>query len=99
MTSWRPGAIPLLLGRPPPEVLAVLNAYVDPSARTMATTTGGCVAIPEYARALLRGWAGHWLRAPASRSRVALPRRALHLVLPFGGNLAAMFSLGARRRQ
>ena len=54
-------AASLLLGRPTPEVLAVLNAYVDPSARTMATTTGRCVAIPEYARALLRGWAGHWL--------------------------------------
>jgi hypothetical protein len=54
-------AASLLLDRPHPEVLATLNTYVDPSARTMATTTGESVVIPEYARSLLRGWAGHWL--------------------------------------
>jgi hypothetical protein len=57
-------AASLLLGRPHPEVLGVANAYVDRSVRTLATTVGECVAIPEYARSLLRGCAGQWLVPP-----------------------------------
>ena len=52
------------LGRRHPEVLAVANAYVDHSVRTLATAVGEYVAIPEYARSLLRGWAGQWLVPP-----------------------------------
>ncbi|MDT7670259.1 MAG: hypothetical protein QOC74_3042 [Pseudonocardiales bacterium] len=50
----------VLLDRPAPDVLAAGSVVGD--ARTMATAWGGTtVAVPEYAGALVRGWAGRWL--------------------------------------
>jgi hypothetical protein len=48
----------VVLGRPAPDVLAAARIRVAPDVRTVATEWGTTVAVPEYARALLRGWAG-----------------------------------------
>lgn len=51
----------VLLGRLDPEVLAAARVRVAPDVATVATAASTRVAVPEYARALLRGWAGRWL--------------------------------------
>jgi hypothetical protein len=51
----------VLLGRPAPDVLATARVSVAIDVRTMVTAWGTTVAVPEYARALLRGWAGRSL--------------------------------------
>ncbi len=50
----------VLLGRPDPDVLAAAGVAVAGDASAVATAQG-TVEVPEYARALLRGWAGRWL--------------------------------------
>jgi hypothetical protein len=51
-------AVTVLLGRPAPEVVAAARVQVAGDACTVATAQGTIPAVPEYARALVRGWAG-----------------------------------------
>jgi hypothetical protein len=51
-------AVTVLLGRPAPEVVAAARVQVAVDACTVATAQGTILAVPEYARALVRGWAG-----------------------------------------
>lgn len=51
----------VLLGRPAPDVLATARVRVAGDARTVATVWGTTLVVPEYAQALVRGWAGRWL--------------------------------------
>jgi hypothetical protein len=51
----------VLLGRPSPEVMAGARVRVARDARTLVTGRRTTVAVPECARALVRGWAGRSL--------------------------------------
>jgi hypothetical protein len=48
----------VLLGRPSPEVMAAARVGVARDGRTLVTGRGTTVAVPEFARALVHGWAG-----------------------------------------
>jgi len=51
----------VLLGRPDPEVLAAARVHVSADAHTVITAQGTIIPVPEYAQALVRGWAGRSL--------------------------------------
>jgi hypothetical protein len=51
----------VLLGCPDPDTLAAARIQVAEDARSVATTQGAVVAVPEHAHALVRGWAGQSL--------------------------------------
>jgi hypothetical protein len=51
----------VLLGRPDPDELATAQVQVAPGAHTLTTADGMTHPVPEYAHALLRGWAGRYL--------------------------------------
>jgi hypothetical protein len=51
----------VLLGCPDPDTLAAARIQVAEDARSVATTQGTVVAVPEHAHALVRGWAGQSL--------------------------------------
>ena len=51
----------VLLGRPAPDVLAAARVRVAPDAHTITSANGTMYPVPEYAHALLRGWAGRYL--------------------------------------
>lgn len=51
----------VLLGRPDPDVLAAARVHVAADAQTISTADGTTYPVPEYAAALLRGWAGRCL--------------------------------------
>ena len=51
----------VLLGCPAPDVLAAARIHVAEDACSVGTTQGTVLAVPEYAQALLRGWAGQYL--------------------------------------
>jgi hypothetical protein len=54
-------AATVLLGRPDPDVLAAARIWVAADARTVTTAQHTTIPVPEYAQALLRGWAGRCL--------------------------------------
>ncbi|HZG91950.1 MAG TPA: hypothetical protein VEZ42_17185 [Pseudonocardia sp.] len=54
-------ATAVLQGRPDPETFAAATPRVAPDAATMVTAQWVVRAVPEHARALLRGWAGRRL--------------------------------------
>jgi hypothetical protein len=51
----------VLLDRPDPDVLAAARVQVAPGAHAISTAAGTMYPVPEYAHALLRGWAGRSL--------------------------------------
>jgi hypothetical protein len=51
----------VLLGRPASYVLATARIHVAGDGRTVSTARGTTLAVPEYAEALVRGWAGRSL--------------------------------------
>jgi hypothetical protein len=51
----------VLLGGPGPDVVAAARIQVATDAASVATAQGLVLAVPEYAQALLRGWAGQHL--------------------------------------
>ena len=51
----------VLLGRFDPRSVAAARPRVSPDAKSVATSDGTELAVPHYARALLRGWAGREL--------------------------------------
>jgi hypothetical protein len=51
----------VLLGCPDPDTLAAARIQVAEDAASVATAQGTVLAVPEYAQALLRGWAGEHL--------------------------------------
>jgi hypothetical protein len=51
----------VLLDCPAPDVLAAARIHVAEDACSVATAQGAVLAVPEYAQALLRGWAGQHL--------------------------------------
>lgn len=50
-----------------------------PDVRSVVTASGRTVAVPEYAEALLRGWAGRWLLPPDWACDVAATYLTLRL--------------------
>jgi hypothetical protein len=54
-------AAAVLLGRPDPDVLAAARVRVALGAEAITTADGTMYPVPEYAHALLRGWAGRCL--------------------------------------
>jgi hypothetical protein len=54
-------AATVLLGRPDPDVLAAAWVHVDPDAHALTTANATTHPVPEYAQALVRGWAGRYL--------------------------------------
>jgi len=54
-------AAAVLLGRPAPDVLAAARVHVAPAADTITTANNAMYPVPEYAHALLRGWADRCL--------------------------------------
>jgi hypothetical protein len=69
----------VLLGRPFPDVLATAGVSVPRNVRTMVTAWGTEVAVPEYAQALVRGWAGRSLLPADWASDVAATYLTLRL--------------------
>jgi hypothetical protein len=69
----------VLLGRPVPAVMAAARVFVAEDFRTMLTAWGSEVAVPEYARALVRGWAGRSLLPAEWASDVAATYLTLRL--------------------
>ena len=65
--------------RPSPEVLADARVHVAGDARTLLTAQGSTVAVPEYAEALVRGWAGRSLLPPDWACDVAVTYLTLRL--------------------
>lgn len=55
----------VLMGCPDPDKLAIAGIEVAADASTVATAQASVLAIPEYAQALLRSWAGQPLLPPA----------------------------------
>jgi hypothetical protein len=51
----------VLLGRPAPNALAAARIHVAGDGRTLSTAQAITLAVPEYAAALVRGWAGRSL--------------------------------------
>jgi hypothetical protein len=54
-------AAAVLLGCPAPDTLAAARLHVAEQAGSVATAGGTVLAVPDYAQALLRGWAGRHL--------------------------------------
>lgn len=54
-------AAAVLLGCPAPDTLAAARLHVTEQAGRVATAGGTVLAVPDYAQALLRGWAGRHL--------------------------------------
>jgi hypothetical protein len=69
----------VLLGGTYPDVMATARVSVASDVRTMVTAWGTTVAIPEYAQALVRGWAGRPLLPTEWASDVAATYLTLRL--------------------
>jgi hypothetical protein len=69
----------VLLGGPAPDVMATARVSVASDVRTMITAWGATVAVPEYAQALVRGWAGRPLLPTEWASDVAATYLTLRL--------------------
>jgi hypothetical protein len=79
MTMITDSAAAVLLGGPAPDVMATARVSVASDVRTMVTAWGTTVAIPEYAQALVRGWAGRPLLPTEWASDVAATYLTLRL--------------------
>jgi hypothetical protein len=69
----------VLLGRPTPDTVAAAGVRVANDGRSLATVHTTEVAIPEHARALVRGWAGRHLPPPHWAHDVAATYLTLRL--------------------